>query len=81
MAQAARRAALPDTAEQQVAVDYNEDPNFTWHHRILQIRIGDSAQYVCTTPDWETEILDLSQHRVVHLPRGGAAPARVAGDF
>ena len=76
----AARAVL-DIPEQQVALAFHEDPNITWHHRILWFRIGETTRYVAGSPDWENEIVDLTEHQVVPLTRAGLPPARIVGDF
>ena len=60
-----------DIAQRQVLIDYFGDENgFRWHARILLAQ-GPDASWVVATPDHNVEFLDLSQHRVRVLRRGG----------
>ena len=68
-----------DISEQQVAIDFFDDANYQWHVRVLHEKVGD-AKWVASTPDHETEVVDLSTHRVVPLSRGAPFPARIAGN-
>lgn len=70
-----------DINELQVAISFDADPNFTWHARILLVRLGDGGRWVCSTPTFVVEIVDLATHRVVPMPRGGRTPVRVMGDL
>jgi hypothetical protein len=77
-------AAVPaevalDISEGQVCINYDDDPNYTWHHRVLLSKL-DAGRWVVLTPDGDVEVVDLSAHRVVPLLRGAPVPARVAGD-
>jgi len=76
----AARAVL-DIPEQQVALAFHDDLNITWHHRVLWFRIGDTTRYVAGSPDWENEIVDLTEFQVVPLIRAALPPARIIGDF
>jgi hypothetical protein len=69
-----------DIAEAQVAIEFADDPNYSWHHRILLAKL-DGGRWIVLTPDGDVEVADLSAHRVVPLTRGKAVPARVAGDI
>ena len=66
-----------DLHEQQVAVDFEDDDAFLWHHRVLFERVGDQGRWVACSPDGELEVLDLADHRVIPIPRGGPVPQRV----
>ena len=41
-----------DIKERQILARYDADPNFTWHHRVLLARLGDS-EWIVLTPDLE----------------------------
>jgi hypothetical protein len=69
-----------DIAERQIAIDYYEDEQFSWHHRILLISAG-NGRWILATPDHEVQYQDLSDKRVVPLPRGARFPVRVRGDI
>ena len=68
-----------DISEAQVCIEFPDDPNYSWHHRVLLSKL-DGGRWVVLTPDGDVEVSDLSAHRVVPLTRGKAVPARVAGD-
>ena len=72
-------AAL-DIPEAQVAIDFPQDANFTWHVRVLVARLTDSV-WIGFSPDLEAELVDLRDHRVVPLVRNAPFPARVRGDI
>ena len=80
-AAAARGETSLDVGNPQVAIDYPDDPHFRWHHRLLLNRVGDGTKWVVSTPDYNVEVLDLANHRVVTLPRGCQVPARVRGNI
>lgn len=62
---AARAGVLTlDTAYRQVLVDFFNDPNFHWHHRILIIQ-GEGGIWICASPDHEIQSIDLTKHRVL----------------
>jgi hypothetical protein len=61
----------------QVLVDFFED-DFHWHHRVLLVQVS-GTRWVVATPDLDVEVTDLSEHRVLPLPRASAFPARVVG--
>ena len=69
-----------DIPERQIAIDYYDDENFSWHHRILLIGAG-NGRWILATPDLEVQYQDLSERRVVPLPRGARFPQRVRGDI
>ena len=79
---AARARAQPETLnieEQQIAIDFFDDPAYTWHARILLRRLGSEAdgRWIAVTPDGEVQVLSLGDHRVQVLPRNSPYPARV----
>ncbi|CAK0878561.1 unnamed protein product, partial [Prorocentrum cordatum] len=76
MAAAAMRTL--DVPEAQVCVNYDDDDNFRWHHRVLLEQLSPGV-WVAATPDGEVLTLDLSKHLVVPLRRGSAFPVRVRG--
>jgi hypothetical protein len=63
-----------------VAIEFADDPNFSWHHRILLTKL-DGGRWIVLTPDGDVEVEDLTAHRCIPLVRGKAVPARVAGDI
>ena len=63
-----------DVEHSQVLVDFEEDPNYMWHHRLLLVSLGGSV-WVCATPDLAIQRIDLSDHRVIVLQRNAAFPA------
>ena len=69
-----------DVPEAQVAIDFPDDANFTWHARVLVVRLTDSV-WIGFSPDLEAELIDLREHRVVPLARGAPFPARVRNDI
>ena len=73
-------ARLPDVEEHQIAVEYPNDPNFPWHQRFLVHRLDDQ-RWIGFSADLEPEVLDVTQVRVLPLPRGGAIPARIRGQL
>ena len=63
----------------QVLVDYFDDANFSWHHRLLVVELS-PGRWIVVTPDGDIEVLDLASHRVLPLIPGGSFPARAVGD-
>ena len=43
-----------DIVEQQVAIDFFDDPAYQWHQRVLHVKVSD-AKWVVSTPDLEVE--------------------------
>ena len=80
MAAAAAVARLPDVEEHQIAVEYPNDPNYVWHQRFLVHRLDDQ-RWIGFSADLESEVIDVSQARVLPLPRGGVVPARIRGQL
>ena len=77
MAAAAYRT--PDLAERQVLIDFYDDAGgFFWHHRILLIATGEPGVWIATTPDWDTQRLNLNDHQVIPLLRNARLPAGYA---
>ena len=75
------RVLAADIEPTQVCLGYDEDANFTWHQRVLLIRLGtESTRWVAAAPDGDVNIVDLADHRVVPLTRNAPVPIRVAGD-
>eukprot|EP00959_Pyramimonas_sp_CCMP1952_P362962 7600810-Pyramimonas_sp.AAC.1 len=70
----------PDIPEFQVAVRFDDDPNFTWHHRILLRRVRD-AVWITLTPDLDLERINLDERRHRVLERGQAFPDAIVGDL
>lgn len=66
-------AAL-DIKERQVLVRYDEDPEVTWHLRVLLLR-AEGTTWFALTPDLSVQRLDLSEREVVPLGRGRKIPA------
>ncbi len=69
-----------DVAQPQCLVFYEADDHFQWHHRVLLVK-GPAQQWVWLTPDGEVAYADLAGFRVLALQRGGAFPARHAGNI
>jgi hypothetical protein len=65
-----------DIIEPQVLVRFPDD-TLDWHHRVLLRRLRD-ATWIVLTPDFDTEVQDLSQHTLLPLARGGPVPVNVA---
>jgi hypothetical protein len=68
-----------DVEEKQVLINYDDDPNFTWHHRILLCHL-EGSKWIIATPTKSLQVLDLSAHRLVILARNAPFPAAQAGD-
>ena len=69
----------PDVRERQVLVDFPDDPNFEWRHRLLLVSLGDKKWIGCT-PILSLQRTDLVGHRIVILPRSGPLPKDHAGN-
>ena len=63
-----------DCDERQVLVDYPNDPNLQWHHRLLLVPLG-GGRWICSTPDLAIQPINLNDHRVIILQRNAAFPA------
>ena len=70
---------VPTVNTQLVAVDFWEDEAFSWHERALLEKVGDGGKWLARSPDFEVEVLDLGEHRVVPLRKGEPYPERVRG--
>ena len=55
-------------------VDFEND-DFYWHHRILLLPIDRAGRWVCATPTFEVQTIDLAEHRVIALGRAQPVPA------
>jgi hypothetical protein len=69
-------AAL-DLEEPQVLLFY-EGNRVPWHHRLLLRRLRE-AVWVVASPDFEIQVENLADHRLLALARGGAVPQAVVG--
>ncbi len=69
-----------DIAEPQIALYYEQDPNFQWHSRILLERLNEADRWVAVTPDGDVQVLDLSAARAVPLATAAPAPERIRGN-
>ena len=76
----AAAAQTLDVPYAQCLVAFDDDPVYRWHHRLLLVK-GPSQQWVWLTPDGEGAYADLAGFRVLALQRGGAFPARHAGNI
>ena len=65
----------PDVEERQVLVDFEADAQFLWHHRLLLLPIDRAGRWVCASPTFEVQTIDLTEHRVIALARGQPVPA------
>ena len=70
-----------DIPETQVSIDLPDDEEHTWHTRIRCLRIGTATKYVAIDPDLHTEIVDLSNHKVILFARNSPLPPQVRGDL
>ena len=68
-----------DVEDHQILIDFFDDPNFHWHHRVLLRRIKGST-WLVATPTLSVEILDVAEHRVLAVGRGTRFPARARGN-
>ena len=68
-----------DIKEKQILVRYNGDPNFTWHHRILLVRLS-AGRWVVLTPTGSLQILDTTTVRFEPLARGRPVQDRCRND-
>ena len=69
-----------DVSLSQVLIDFFDDPNFSWHHRLLVVELG-TAKWASVTPDLQVETVDLTAHRVLPLRRNAPFPARALNDM
>ena len=65
-----------DVDARQCLVDFFDDPNqLRWHHRLLLIAGGgNDGKWICATPDFDIQVIDLSCHRVIPLRRHQVLP-------
>jgi len=73
-------ARTVDAAESQVAINFDEDENFRWHHRLLLVPGQAAGEWIAATPDGEIVLLRLGGHLVVALGRNAPFPQRVRGN-
>ena len=69
-----------DVAENQVCINFDDDPHFRWHHRLLLVPGLAAGEWIAATPDGEISLLRLSGHLVVALTRNAPFPQRVRGN-
>eukprot|EP00974_Lingulodinium_polyedra_P084185 8151903-Lingulodinium_polyedra.AAC.1 len=53
----------PDVPERQVLIDFEDDANFFWHHRLLLCPVDRAGRWVCASPTFEVQTVDLADHR------------------
>ena len=75
-----RRLRTPDTDLKQVAVEYVDDEDFQWHHRLLLER-GSPGVWVCANPTMSVQQVDLIQLRVIPLSRHSPYPDALEGNL
>jgi hypothetical protein len=69
-----------DIIETQVLLEYPDDPNVTWHARILLASLGGPGLWVVATPTWSVQTADLNAQRIVVLTRGAGIPLEYVDD-
>ena len=62
-----------DITAVQVVVEYPNDRNFCWHHRLLLHRVAD-GEWITLTPDHELQRHDLREIRHHVVPRAAVFP-------
>jgi hypothetical protein len=67
-----------DTPLQQCLVDFYDDQNYPWHHRVLLIR-GPGLAWIWLTPDGEVQRADLSQSEWIGKQQQSEAAVTKAG--
>lgn len=67
-----------DISDPQVAVYFDSDKEYSYHHRILLHRIG-AATWATLTPDCEFAVHDFAEEDIVVLERGADFPTEVQG--
>ena len=72
---------LPDLREQDVAFDFEGDPQCTWRSHILLSRVNDLGLWLVMTPGDALQVVDVRRHNLVALARGGPVPARLRGNL
>ena len=56
--------------EKQVLVDFRKDEgDLFFHRRILLVATNATGKWICATPDYEVALVDLSEHKIVPLPK------------
>ena len=69
-----------DSPEAQALINFDTDPTFTWHLRVLVVKLEAGSQWVGFTTDLEVEVGDIALHVVIVVGRAAPFPARVAGN-
>eukprot|EP00971_Amphidinium_carterae_P239656 4757781-Amphidinium_carterae.2 len=69
-----------DVGEIQIALCFDDDANFRWHHRVLLHRIS-GARWLCLTPDLAIELHNLEDFNHQVLRRRADFPPELAGDL
>ena len=72
-------ARAADLHEMMVAINFDDDPQFQRHVRILCHRLNE-IRWITITPDLEVGVTDLSRHILVPVARGAPYPARIANN-
>ena len=57
-------------SEKQVLVNFDDDPNFRWHARVLFLPLPEAGRWIGCSPDYEFQIIDLNVHKIKMLPKG-----------
>jgi hypothetical protein len=68
-----------DIKEKQILARYDDDANFTWHHRVLLRKLG-PTDWVALTPDLDVQLLNVGTTRFLPLLRNRPIPANAVGD-
>ena len=56
-----------DTAQLQVAIAFDNDPFYLWHHSVLMVKLVGLWRWVVATPTHDVKIMNLSDYNVVPL--------------
>ena len=68
-----------DIKDPQILVKYDDDENYTWHHRVLLFHI-EGSRWVTLTPDLGLVVYDLLTRAHKLLERHADFPATVQDD-
>ena len=77
---AANQYAL-DIEQLQVAVAFDDDARYCWHHLNLMVKFDGDWRWVVATPTHDVQIMDLSDYNVAPLSRGRPIPRQLRGSF
>ena len=70
-----------DIAQLQVAIAFDNDPHYLWHHSVLMVKLDGLWRWVVATPTHEIKIMNLSDYNVAPLSPSRPIPRPLLWSF